>query len=83
LGTNDLQQTFVSPNTIVLKWTNPVTNTCNSNATVVLQRALSLGNAYPVSSTLWTNIHTNVFGAATVTNTVPGSSQAYYRLRVQ
>jgi hypothetical protein len=85
LGTNELSQTLVRTNnatTIVLKWTNPVTNSCGSNATVVLQRALTLGNTYPISSALWTNIYTNVFGSVTVSNTVPGDGQAYYRLRV-
>jgi hypothetical protein len=67
---------------IVLEWTNPVTNTCGSNATVVLQRALTLGTANPVSSALWTDIYTNVFGTVRITNTVPNSAQAYYQLRV-
>jgi hypothetical protein len=70
--------------TTVLSWTNPVTNAapCNSNAVVVLQRALTLGNTFPVPSTVWTNIYTNVFGYARVTNSVTNSSEAYYRLRV-
>jgi hypothetical protein len=67
--------------TTVLSWTNPATNSCGSNAVVVLQRALTLGNVFPVPSTLWTNIYTNVFGPARVTNSVNGN-EAYYRLRV-
>jgi hypothetical protein len=68
--------------TTVLSWTNPATNSCGSNATVVLQRAVTLGNTFPVPSTLWTNIYTNVFGYARVTNSVTNNNEAYYRLRV-
>ena len=68
--------------TAVLSWTNPATNSCGSNAVVVLQRALTLGNVFPMPSTLWTNVYTNVFGPARVTNSVNGN-EAYYRLRVQ
>jgi hypothetical protein len=84
--TNDLRASIAQTNggtRVVLQWLNPATNSCGSNAVVVLQRALTLGDAFPVPSTLWTNIYTNVFGVASVTNTVPGASQAYYRLRVQ
>lgn len=70
--------------TIVLSWTNPVTNAapCSSSAQVVLQRALTMGSTYPVPSTVWTNIYTNVVGTARVTNTVPAGVEAYYRLKV-
>jgi len=83
-GSNWVSATRVgNVTTTVLSWTNPATNTCGSNAVVVLQRALTLGNVYPIPSTLWTNIYTNVFGYARVTNSVTNSNEAYYRLRVQ
>ncbi len=65
-------------NTIVLKWTNPETNDCHSNATVVLQRAIAISAA---GQTLWTNVYTNVFGSATVTNSFTGPN-AFFRLKV-
>ena len=68
--------------TIILSWANPVTNSCGSNATVVLQRALTLGTGSPVPGNVWTNIFTNVFGQARVTNSVTNSSRVFYRLRV-
>ena len=83
--TNSVTVTHPTPtsSTIILSWANPVTNSCGSNATVVLQRALTLGTANPVSGAVWTNIFTNVFGQARLTNSVTNSSQVFYRLRVQ
>ncbi len=84
LGTNELRQTLSRPTanstTFVLTWSNPVTNSCGSNATVVLQRATAL--AVPASATVWSNVFTNTFGLIRVTNTVVGSNAVFYRLRV-
>lgn len=83
LGTNGLRTSVTYSNgttRAVLRWTNPLTNTCGSNATVILQRAIGLRT--PSANTLWTNVYTNVFGSATVTNTVAGTNTLYYRLSV-
>jgi hypothetical protein len=75
IETNGLWANYTNGTTrIALKWTNPATNSCQSNATVILQRAM-------VVTGPWTNIFTNVFGTATVTNTFTGKD-AFYRLTV-
>jgi hypothetical protein len=75
IETNGLWANYSNGTTrIALKWTNPATNSCQSNATVILQRAM-------VVTGPWTNIFTNVFGTATVTNTFTGKD-AFYRLTV-
>ncbi len=84
LGTNELRQTVSHPSpnatTIVLVWNNPI-NSCGTNAVVVLQRTTGL--LTPPSSTVWTNVFTNTFGTARVTNTVIGTNTVFYRLRAQ
>ncbi|HMJ91041.1 MAG TPA: immunoglobulin domain-containing protein [Candidatus Acidoferrum sp.] len=64
---------------IALAWTNPITNNCNSNAVVFLQRALVLSPP----SILWTNIFTNTSGSArlVITNSVNDTTR-FYQLRV-
>jgi membrane peptidoglycan carboxypeptidase len=84
MGTNSLRQDLMrsgNTTTFVLSWSNPVTNSCGSNAVVVLQRALGLRQ--PVTSTQWTNIFTNSSGSVRVTNSVTSSNQVFYRLQVR
>ncbi len=85
--TNNLRLSLTVTNgtNIAIVWSNPATNTCGSNAVVVLQRALALSPA--PSQTLWTNIFTNTFGSArvVVTNGAVGSATntaRFYKLRV-
>jgi hypothetical protein len=75
LQTNGLTAKFSNNvTTIVLRWTNPETNSCHSNAAVILQRAMVITGP-------WTNIFTNINGAAAVTNSFTGKD-GFYRLTV-
>ena len=75
IGTNNLSAKLSNNVTrIILTWNNPPTNTCGSNAAVVLQRAMTITGP-------WTNIFTNVSGPAKITNAFTGTN-AFYRLQV-
>ncbi len=83
LGTNGLRTSITYSNGTtrgVLNWSNPVINTCGSNATVILRRSIGLRS--PAASTLWTNVYTNFFGSVTVTNSLAGTNTVFYELMV-
>ncbi len=46
----------VSGTNLLMSWTNPVTNSCGSNAVFTLQQTLAFTN--PVSSTVWSEVTT-------------------------
>jgi len=70
---------------IALSWTNPETNSCHSNAAVILRHATEIKG---IPATLsWTNIFTNATGPARViiTNGVtsnPAGAARFYKLQV-
>ena len=60
---------------VVLSWTNPVTNSCGSNAVFTLQQTLQLANPGP--STVWTTVTTTSPYTAVATN-----KTRYFRLKL-
>jgi len=80
-----LSLTITNGTNIALSWSNPATNSCGSNATVILTRAFAVPS--PINQLQWTNIFTNTFGPAqlVVTNGVVGNAtntMRYYKLKV-
>jgi hypothetical protein len=80
--TNNFKLSVVVTNrtNIALSWSNPVTNSCGSNAVVILRQASTFtGNG----TANWTNLFTNVNGSAriVVTNATTNAMR-FYRLQV-
>jgi hypothetical protein len=80
--TNNFKLSVVVTNrtNIALSWSNPVTNSCGSNAAVILRQASTFtGNG----TANWTNLFTNVNGSAriVVTNATTNAMR-FYRLQV-
>jgi hypothetical protein len=68
-------QRAVNGTNIVLSWTNPVTNSCGSNAVFTLQQTLLMAN--PPAATLWQNVTNTSPYTAVGTN-----SSRFFRLKL-
>jgi len=64
---------------LVFTWTNPVTNTCGSNAIFVLQHAFKLTNIN--NNVLWTNIPWGGTSPVTITNVTTNNTRFFRLIR--